>query len=189
MPIRHSILALLILCAASIKAQDEDSSFTLDIELKHQLQKSLDEDHGFIDEFDAQVWFKAMMPRMSRFRIDDAEKLEILGWVHREAKSTDLDPILVLALIEVESSFDRYAISRAGAQGLMQIMSFWKNELGRADDNLIDTETNLRYGTNILAHYIERSKGNITEALSRYNGSYPKTWYAERVYKAIDKWR
>jgi len=187
--LRRFTLPCLLLYAFCVHAQTESPNATLDEELKAQLKISLDEDHGFIDEFDAQVWFKSMAPRMNRFRISDTEKLEILSWVHREATRTSLDPVLVLALIEVESTFDRYAVSRAGAQGLMQIMSFWKDEIGRTEDNLIDTETNLRYGTIILAHYIERADGDITEALSRYNGSYPKTWYAERVYKALDNWR
>jgi len=181
-----------VLCAACVfytNSTEAQSAPSLNEGVKNQLQISLNEDHGFIDEFDAQVWFKTMLPRMARFNIEEAEKLEILSWVHREAKTTQLDPVLVLALIEVESRFDRYAVSRAGAQGLMQIMSFWKEEIGRSDDNLINTETNLRYGTTILAHYLNVAKGDITEALSRYNGSHPKTWYAERVYKALDQWR
>lgn len=193
MLIKPVFFTFLLVCACDLQAQTDEHTETdrqsLDNELKHQLSKSLDENHGFTDQFDAQVWFKTMLPRMNRFRIEDSEKLEILGWVHREAKAAQLDPLLVLALIEIESSFDRYAVSRAGAQGLMQVMSFWKQEIGRNEDNLINTETNLRYGTTILAHYLKRADGDITEALSRYNGSFPKTWYAERVYKALDRWR
>ena len=55
-------------------------------------------------------------------------------------------PSWYLSVIEVESGFDRYAISRVGAQGLMQVMPFWKEEIGRGDDNLTHTATNLRYG-------------------------------------------
>ena len=94
-----------------------------------------------------------------------------------------------MAVITVESRFDRYAVSRAGAQGLMQVMSFWKNELGRSQDNLINTQTNLRYGTTILKHYMDVADGDWIEALARYNGSYPKRWYAERVFDSLEKWR
>ena len=193
-PNRSNSLVLLILLANSLLLTNtgyarEDNSTLIDTELLSKLEGSVLAEHGFEDEFDAQVWFKSMLPRMNRFKLNDAEKLQILQWVHREAHISQLDPSLVLAVIEVESRFDRYAISRAGAQGLMQVMSFWKRELGRPDDNLIETRINLRYGTTILSYYLQRAKGDTTEALARYNGSHPKTWYAERVYRALENWR
>lgn len=71
----------------------------------------------------------------------------------------------------------------------MQVMPFWKNEIGRADDNLIDLETNLRYGCTILKHYIKRSNGHLANALARYNGSYGSYRYSSKVMDAWDKWR
>ena len=72
----------------------------------------------------------------------------------------------------------------------MQVMPFWKNEIGRPSDNLTDMDTNLRYGCQILQFYLKREKGNMRRALARYNGSYGKTWYAERVLKAFERrWR
>ncbi len=71
----------------------------------------------------------------------------------------------------------------------MQVMPFWKNEIGRPDDNLIDVETNLRYGCTILKHYLDREKGHLTNALARYNGSYGKYWYPEKVLVAWERWR
>jgi len=50
--------------------------------------------------------------------------------VHQQASELNLPPELVLAVIEVESTFDRYAVSRVGAQSLMQVMPFWKEEIG-----------------------------------------------------------
>lgn len=182
-------LLLLSLCASCIAEDTHQPNYPLDTELLSKLEGSVLAEHGFADEFEAEVWFKSMSPRLKRFRISDEEKLHILRWVHREAYISNLDPSLVLAVIEVESSFDRYAISRSGAQGLMQVMSFWKRELGRPDDNLIETRTNLRYGTTILSYYLERARGDTTEALARYNGSHPDTWYAERVYRALENWR
>ena len=176
--------------AEEVKYPESPESYQMvDSELLSKLKGSVLKEHGFADAFEAEVWFKSMSPRMKKFRISDEEKLQILNWVHREAHISNLEPALVLAVIEVESSFNRYAISRSGAQGLMQVMSFWKKELGRPEDNLIETQTNLRYGTTILSYYLERAKGDTTEALARYNGSYPKTWYAERVYRALDSWR
>ena len=112
--------------------------------------------------------------------------MELLRAVHREASKADLKPDLVLALIEIESRFDNYAISSAGAQGLMQVMPFWKKEIGRPDDNLTDINTNLSYGCRILQFYLQKEKGNWMHALARYNGSYGKYWYPERV---MDAWR
>ncbi len=88
--------------------------------------------------------------------------------------------------MQVESAFDRYAISSVGAQGLMQVMPFWRNEIGRPRDNLTEMETNIRYGTTILAHYIEVSNGDLVDALARYNGSRGRLKYPEKV---VGAWR
>ena len=116
--------------------------------------------------------------------IPPEERLTILSLVHSHAVRNDLSPQLVLALIQVESNFDRFAISKVGAQGLMQIMPFWKDVIGHTDDNLFDPATNIRYGCAILKVYLKREKQDIRTALARYHGSYPKDYYARRVIKA-----
>jgi len=90
--------------------------------------------------------------------------------------------------MHVESLFDRFAISSAGAQGIMQVMPFWKKEIGTPSDNLMNLETNIRYGCAILATYLKREKGTYHLALARYNGSVGKSWYPERVMKAWRKY-
>ena len=71
----------------------------------------------------------------------------------------------------------------------MQIMPFWVDEIGQNEDNLFHVSTNLRYGCTILRHYLDREKGNMTRALARYNGSLGKTWYPQRVFKAMrNRW-
>ena len=84
-------------------------------------------------------------------------------------------------MIDVESAFDRFAISVAGARGLMQVMPFWLDELNQPDANLFDIQTNLRIGCTILRYYLDMEDGELTPALARYNGSVGKTWYSERV--------
>ena len=148
------------------------------------LAKELKDNSSFNDHFDAQVWLLDMSTRLQRFVDDNPEGLHILKAVHREATAAGLKPDLVLALIQVESHFNRYAVSRVGAQGLMQIMPFWKHEIGRPKDNLTDIDTNVRYGCRILQFYLQREKGNMTKALARYNGSVGKTWYPELVMNA-----
>ena len=154
----------------------------VDPELRQSLLDAVNQADSFEDRFDAEVWLVDMSNRIDRFVKDDQERLHILRSAHREASKAGLPPDLVLSVIHTESLFQRFAISVAGAQGLMQVMSFWKNELGRPDDNLTDIDTNLRYGCTILAHYLKRANGNISEALARYNGSYGKMKYPNKVY-------
>jgi soluble lytic murein transglycosylase-like protein len=118
---------------------------------------------------------------------DPEERLHILRQVHYEARRAGLDPELILSLITVESNFDRFAISSAGAQGMMQIMPFWLDEIGHPDDNLFDIATNLRFGCTILSIYLKRERGNMHKALARYNGSVGEHWYPRRVFRALRK--
>lgn len=142
---------------------------------------------SFRDRFEAEVWLTDMNRRLERRVPDHEERLAILRAVHYEASRAELPPELVLALIEVESNFDRFAISSAGARGLMQVMPFWLEEIGRPDDNLFDIETNLRFGCTILRHYLDRERGDRVRALARYNGSLGQTWYPQRVFKALSQ--
>lgn len=155
-------------------------------ELRDFLSSTINKADSFDDRFDAEVWLVDMSGRLARFIKDPRERLDLLRAVHREATRANLKPDLVLALIEVESAFDNYAISRVGAQGLMQVMPFWKDEIGRPEDNLTDVDTNLSYGCRILQFYLQKEQGNWMHALARYNGSYGKYWYPERVMNA---WR
>ena len=155
-------------------------------ELRIFLKQAVSDADSFKDRFDAEVWLFDMSGRMARFIKDPQARLTFLRSVHREASAADLSPEIVLALIEVESYFDQFAVSRVGAQGLMQVMPFWKKEIGRPDDNLTNADTNLRYGCQILQFYLQKEKGNLHRALARYNGSLGKSWYPERVF---DRWR
>jgi soluble lytic murein transglycosylase-like protein len=114
----------------------------------------------------------------------------LLRRIHAAATASKLPPELVLAVIEVESHFDRFAVSKAGAQGYMQVMPFWREEIGRPDDNLTDPETNLRYGCHILQFYIDREGGNLRRALAAYNGSLGSNRYPDKVFRAWrQRWR
>ncbi|ROR94736.1 transglycosylase-like protein with SLT domain [Sinobacterium caligoides] len=149
--------------------------------LSRFLKQSLHNAHSFEDKFDAEVWLMTMQQPLSRYIKDPAERIDLLKKVHAEATRAGVPPDLVLALIEIESHFKRFAISRVGAQGMMQVMPFWKNEIGRADDNLTSIDTNLRYGCTILKFYIDREKGRLAPALARYNGSYGRRIYSDKV--------
>lgn len=158
--------------------------------LRQMLKASIEQADSFEDRFDAEVWLVAKSAPLARYIKDPEERFRILRLVHREASRVGVQADLVLAVIQIESAFDSYAVSHVGAQGMMQVMPFWKKEIGRDQDSLIDLETNLRYGCTILKYYIDKEKGRLAEALARYNGSYGKYWYPEKVLTAWQKnWR
>jgi len=183
---RASPVLALLLCLACgpLAAATQERP---DAQMRSMLIDAIQSADSFDDRFDAEVWLTDMSQRLSRKVSDPEERLLILKTVHYEASRADLPPEMVLALIEVESNFDRFAISYAGARGLMQVMPFWLDEIGRPDDDLFDIHTNLRMGCTILSLYLQREKGDRTRALARYNGSVGKVWYAQRIYKALSK--
>jgi soluble lytic murein transglycosylase-like protein len=186
--IKYSLIGYtLVLFSVSIFANTTELNLNNEqVELRDYLQQAIDSSDSFEDKYSAEVWFLDMSTRLEPFVSDDEERMHILRTVHHEANKAGLQPDLVLALIHIESSFDRFALSVAGAQGLMQIMPFWKKELGREDDNFANIETNLRYGCTILKFYLDKEKGHLSRALARYNGSTGKTWYPEKV---MTKWQ
>jgi len=101
--------------------------------------------------------------------------------LHYESIRFNLDPDLVLALIEIESRFKTQVISSAGAVGLMQVMPFWKGVIGHESDSLFELRTNLRYGCLILRHYLDIERGQLERALARYNGSLEDNRYSSKV--------
>jgi soluble lytic murein transglycosylase-like protein len=150
-------------------------------ELRQLLQQTVIQADSFQDRFEAEVWLLDMSTRMRRYIPNAEERLSFLRLVHREASKANLRPDLVIALIHAESHFDRFAISSVGAQGMMQVMPFWKAELGRPQDNLTDNATNLRYGCTILSFYLRKENGDLNRALARYNGSLGKHTYSAKV--------
>jgi len=133
------------------------------------------------DDFDRQVWVADLVNVIANRTPDPGEVSRIAGLVHRYATRFGLSPELVLAVMAVESNFDRFAVSKAGARGLMQIMPFWKQDIGSTDDNLFDIETNIRYGCAILKFYLDRH-GKMADALAAYNGSLGNTKYPLKVF-------
>ena len=93
-------------------------------------------------------------------------------------------------MIEVDSAFDHCAVSRVGAQGLIQVMPFWWDKIGRSDDNLTHSPTNLRYGCHILRFYLDREDQNLNRALAAYSGFSGILRYSNKVCAAWgNRWR
>jgi len=158
----------------------------------------------FEGKYDDVVWYALMQPRVEKrlrqqpadLRLGDNVTVaaqRILRAVHCESSKHDMlrdRPQLVLAVIDVESAFDPFAVSSAGAVGLMQVMPFWPNELGLSTRDLIDVELNVRMGTSILAYYLDRERGDYHRALGRYNGSLGKRTYPDLVLGRLHaRWR
>ncbi len=142
---------------------------------------------GFKDRFDAQVWLKDMSRRLADKVPDGRKRLRLLALVHREAARLDVPPELVLAVIDVESDFHRFAISEAGARGYMQVMPFWLRKIGRPVANLFDPKVNIRIGCMVLRYYLDKERGDMMRALAAYNGSTGSTRYSDKVLKALTR--
>ena len=180
------LFSLLLLTATALKAESEEDRAALTA----YLNRALSAEDGFEDRHAAEVWLVDMQQRLARFLADAAERLELLTRVDQQASELNFPPELALSVIEVESTLDRFAVSRVGAQGLMQVMPFWKDEIGRSDDNLTHTPTNLRYGCHILRFYLDREDQNLNRALAAYNGSSGSLRYPNKVRTAWENhWR
>jgi soluble lytic murein transglycosylase-like protein len=187
---RFYALPLLVagaLCAPEASAGNQVYK-PLSASVRAVLQRSVSDQGApalaFATQYEADYWLNEMSRRMAK-RIPDAEyRLEFLKTVHYEATRAGLEPELVLALIEVESRFKKYAVSSVGARGYMQVMPFWTREIGTPEHNLFHLRTNLRYGCTILRHYLDIEKGDLYRALGRYNGSLGKPKYPNLVRTA-----
>ncbi|MBE0625640.1 MAG: lytic transglycosylase domain-containing protein [Burkholderiales bacterium] len=145
---------------------------------------------AFKSKLDEVNWLSAMSPRLNKRIGDHHSRMAFLKSVHYEASRAGLDPQLVLGLIQVESGFKKYAVSRAGARGYMQVMPFWIELIGAKGDNLFDMRKNIRYGCTILRHYLDLEKGDLYRALGRYNGSLGRPQYPRAVEAAWkNRWR
>ncbi len=138
----------------------------------------------FASQTDGAAWLADMSRRLERHIPDDIARQDFLVTVQYEASRAGLDPQLVLGVIQVESKFRKYAISKAGARGYMQVMPFWSKLIGDGKQNLFSLRTNLRYGCTILRHYLIIERGDTSRALARYNGSLGKSRYPENVLRA-----
>ncbi len=171
-------------------AQAEVAAQTVDAALVTALKQAVENVSDVPQQLDTMLWLANMSQGLRRQVKDPFYRVHLLRIIHEEAIRAALDPELVLAVIQVESRFDRFAVSPSGARGLMQIMPFWKKEIGHPDDNLFNPRTNLRYGCAILRYYLDRKRGRLPDALAAYNGSIGRTEYADRVALTLrDHWQ
>jgi soluble lytic murein transglycosylase-like protein len=181
------LLPLLLPLTAHAGAQKEEQ---LSSSVRSLMQKSISDSAAprlvFSSEQQAYSWLAEMSRRLEKRIPDKQFRHDFLRTVHYEATRAGLEPEMVLALIQVESGFKKYAVSPVGARGLMQVMPFWVNSIGNANQNLFHLRVNLRYGCTILRHYLDIERGDLYRALGRYNGSLGRPEYPNMVLGA---WR
>ncbi len=197
---RRPLAALLLAAAASLPplayagAQREEAlSDAVRLALAAQIADDAAPTPRFDDPrklVDYLLWLATESSRLRARIPDTAARRALLRTVWYEATRAGLQPTLVLGLIQVESGFDKYAISRVGAMGLMQVMPFWTRQIGNGDKlALFRMRVNLRYGCVILRHYLDEEHGNLFYALGRYNGSRGQAAYPDAVLAAQQRWR
>jgi len=113
-----------------------------------------------------------MLEHLSQeYMVQPNELGQIWNLVVQETQPYSIDPFLMMAIIQEESSYQRMARSRVGALGLTQVMPNVHRARLRSGENLTDPTVSIRVGTQVLHEYILLEKGNIPRALQRYNGS------------------
>jgi len=107
-----------------------------------------------------------------RYRVSIEATRSLIATAYGEGRRIGLDPLLIIAVIAVESRFNPIAESAMGAQGLMQVIPrFHKKHLeGAATDSVLEPHANIRLGARVLKDYI-KSGGTEVAGLQRYNGS------------------
>jgi soluble lytic murein transglycosylase-like protein len=155
------------------------------------VQRAISQAQCFADRYDAAVWYTLMAPRLQRFVQDPAERMAILQQVycetHRPGESK-VPPGLVMAVMQVESDFNRWAVSPAGAVGLMQVMPYWPVKLGMKGWELVHVAPNIRMGCAILRFYLQYTHNDVRLALEKYNGSVGHPEYPDRVLTDWERW-
>ena len=185
---------LLLTCAsAHAGAQREpDLSPAMRAALSGQIAEGLAHTPHFADPAQLVGYLLWVADESTRLRSRIPDRLvreNLLQTIWYEATRAGLEPALVLGLIQVESGFNKYAISGAGAIGLMQVMPFWTRLLGNGKPTqLLRMRVNLRYGCVILRHYLDQEHGNLFFALGRYNGSRGQAAYPDAVLAARRHW-
>lgn len=120
-----------------------------------------------------------------RYRIAQHAAGGIVAAAYRAANDTAVDPLLILAVISVESRFNPIAESTFGAKGLMQIIPKFHREklvVHGGDESLLDPEINIQVGAEVLREYLRRFGGTET-ALQAYAGALeePTAQYTKQV--------
>lgn len=183
---RSIIVTCLCTCLLSFTSFRVDAA---DPELIAALKQATYDHTSKRTDLNALVWLSDMSKRLDKRISDPFYRIRLLSAVDAEADRAGLDPQLVLAVMDIESDFNRFALSRSGAQGLMQVMPFWKEVYGNPKDDLYNPLVSLRYGCTILRHYMDKYD-NLRDALAAYNGSLGRPTYPDKILRRLkSRWQ
>lgn len=119
-----------------------------------------------------------------RYQVSAVAVEPLLASAQQTGRSVGVDPLLLVAVMAIESRFNPFAESPMGAQGLMQVIPKWhpdKIDVKSDKSAMFDPDTNIRVGALVLKEYIQ-STGSVERALQQYNGSSdPTAPYANKV--------
>jgi soluble lytic murein transglycosylase-like protein len=183
----RACVASIALCGAAVCDADQQR----DPELRAVIERAIQQADCFIDRYDSAVWYKMMEPKLRKLVSSEPERMDMLRAVYCETHRPGelrLPAGLILGLVSVESRFDRYAVSSAGAVGLMQVMPFWPERLGMRRYELTHIEPNIHMGCAILRFYLKYENNDVARALARYNGSVGRRDYPDRVISQWTRW-
>ncbi len=127
-----------------------------------------------------------------RFFVSRLAMLDLVKTAHVVGRKYNLDPMLLVAVMAVESSFNPIAESVAGARGLMQIIPHYHlekfAEFG-GEQTIFDPRINITVGAKIIREYLQSSSGDLFTALQTYAGALPDrdTAYTHKVLNEKDR--
>jgi soluble lytic murein transglycosylase-like protein len=190
-PLARILLATLLALAPAAACAGAQIEEALAANVQNSLHRSVSDYPAprlvFATSVEGGAWLAEMSSRLAAKIPDWPTRRDFLVTVQYEASRAGLDPQLVLGLIQQESNFRKYAVSSAGARGYMQVMPFWRSQIGDAQHDLFTLRTNLRYGCTILRHYLDVENGDLYRALGRYNGSLGRSEYPNAVLGSMQR--
>ena len=171
---------IFLACAIMLSARQAESQRTI-----QSLQKTIDALNNKINTHQ-QAIAKTDFYRFQEdiYRLQSPDFAMITASVFSQSRKFDINPYLVMAIIFVESRFNRHAVSKAGACGLMQVnYPVWKSRLKIDRSRLAEVDYNIELGLTILKGYLLETRGDIIKALILYNNGYNPTAnnYHEKV--------
>lgn len=130
------------------------------------------------------------LQQSSARRLSSKERIELAYIITEQAHIHNIDPLLIIALIHVESTFNINAESHKGAKGLMQLLPDTARYINKKTDkgipensNLFDAETNIALGTAYMEYLLNKTNGNLEYALAAYNMGPANMYRAKRENK------
>lgn len=171
---------IFLVCAIVLSAKQAESQKTI-----QTLQKAVDTlNHKINIHQEAMARTDFYRFQETIYRLQAPEFAKITAAAFTQGRKQGFNPYLVMAVIFVESRFDRHAVSRAGAIGLMQVnYPVWKDELSIDRRKLTQVDYNIELGLTILKGYLRETRGDIIKALILYNNGYKYTndTYSEKI--------